>query len=259
MRWVRYASTKGTRYGIVEGDRVIDVDGSPFDVYQTTGLSLPLDEIKILIPFVPRNFFAVGYNYLGHTKEAEEFLKSPKKVPTQPDVGSRFPSSLIAHDEDVIVPKSSSGVVQFEGELVAVVGRKARGLDESEILSCLLGYTIGNDFSERSWQAADRTVWRAKSADTFSPMGPWVETNIDLESLVTRIRLNGEQVSQFNTNNMIFGVARYLSEINQFITLQPGDMIWMGAEAPSLDMRPGDVVEVEIDQIGTLRNRIVQG
>ncbi len=150
-------------------------------------------------------------------------------------------------------------MVQFEGELVAVVGRGGKHLSESEVLDHVLGYTVGNDVSERVWQAEDATMWRAKSADTFCPMGPWIETEVDLERLQTRIRLNGQEVSRFATNGMIFGVARYLSEISRYITLHPGDMIWMGAEAPSLDMRDGDVVEIEIDQIGTLRNPVTVG
>ncbi len=149
--------------------------------------------------------------------------------------------------------------MQYEGELVAVIGKTAKGLSESEALSCVFGYTIGNDVSERTWQRGDRTLWRAKNSDTFKPMGPWIETDVDLESLITRVRLNGKQVSEFKTNNMIFGVARYISEITKFITLHPGDVLWMGTEAPTLDMKAGDVVEIEIDQIGTLRNPVVAG
>jgi 2-keto-4-pentenoate hydratase/2-oxohepta-3-ene-1,7-dioic acid hydratase in catechol pathway len=121
----------------------------------------------------------------------------------------------------------------------------------------VFGYTIGNDVSERTWQASDRTLWRAKNSDTFKPMGPWIETDVSLERLVTRVRLNGAIVSEFPTNDMVFGVARYISEITRFITLFPGDVIWMGAEAPTRDMVAGDHVEIDIDGIGTLSNPIV--
>lgn len=257
MRWARYASAEGPRYAVAVGGRLRDVDGEPFGQYSFSGDETDLASARLLPPIEPRNFFAVGFNYVGHTSEAGEFLKKKVNVPDKPDVGSRFPSALIGHQDNIIVPKTSSGVIQFEGELVVVIGKPARGLCEKEVMSAVFGYTIGNDVSERSWQASDRTTWRAKNADTFKPMGPWIETEVDLPSLRTRIKLNGTQVSQFATNNMVFGVARYLSEINKVITLMPGDMIWMGAEAPSLDMRPGDEIEIEIDQIGTLRNAIV--
>jgi len=165
--------------------------------------------------------------------------------------------ALIADNEAIVIPADSSGVVQFEGELVAVIGKKAKHVQEAEALDYVLGYTIGNDISERSWQSVDRTIWRSKNADTFKPMGPWIETDIDLAQLTTRIRLNGNQVSEFKTDRMIFGVAQYIAEITRFVTMYPGDVLWMGAQAPSLDMRAGDVVEVEINGIGTLRNHVV--
>src|SRR5690606_9744836 len=108
-----------------------------------------------------------------------------------------------------------------------------------------------------TWQRADRTLWRAKNADTFKPMGPWIETGVDLEALTTTVRLNGKEVSRFKTNDMIFGVAATIAAITRYITLYPGDIVWMGTDEPTLDMVPGDTVEVEIDGIGILRNPIV--
>ena len=145
------------------------------------------------------------------------------------------------------------------GELVAVVGRKAKNLTEEDALSCLLGWTIGNDVSERTWQKADRTFWRSKNTDTFKPMGPWVETDVDLASMETRIRLNGREVSRFRTGDMLFGIADYLCEMSRYLTLVPGDVLWMGTEDPSLDMVPGDTVEVSISGIGTLTNPVIAG
>lgn len=257
MKWARYATLKGPRYAIVENGRLRDVEGSPFGLYAFSGHEIEQAKAKLLPPIEPRNFFAVGFNYVGHTSEAGDFLKKKVNIPEKPDVGYRFTSALVGQHDKIVVPRNSSGVIQFEGELVAIIGKPAKGLDEKEVMSAVLGYTIGNDVSERQWQANDRTTWRAKNADTFAPMGPWIETEVDLPSMKTSIRLNGNQVSEFGTNNMIFGVGRYLSEINQSITLMPGDMIWMGAEAPSLDMRAGDEIEVEIDQIGTLKNYVV--
>jgi len=216
-----------------------------------------LDDVTLLPPVMPQTFYAVGANYVAHAHEANTLLKRNNAVPKKPDVGYRATSALIAHDEPIVIPADSAGVIQFEGELVAVIGRTAKRVSEAEALSYVLGYTIGNDVSERVWQAQDRTIWRSKNSDTFKPMGPWIETEVDLVQLVTRVRLNGKQVSEFNTNNMVFGVARYISEITRYITMHPGDVIWMGAEAPTLDMRHGDVVEVEIGNIGVLRNPVV--
>ena len=258
MRWARYAVNDQVRYGIVNHDLSIDeVDGSPFGEHRSTGVKRKLSDVRLMTPVTPGTFYAVGYNYSGHTKEAEGFLKKDIKAPKKPDVGYRANSALIAHGEAVVIPRHSPGIIQFEGEIVAVVGKTAKYLTEENALDCLLGYTIGNDISERHWQGMDRTIWRAKNSDTFKPMGPWIETDVDLASLKTTIRLNGQQVSRFNTNDMIFGIARYLAEISSAITLNPGDVLWMGAEAPSLDMRAGDVCEVEISSIGVLRNPIV--
>ena len=140
---------------------------------------------------------------------------------------------------------------------MAVVGTVAKHLPKDEALSCILGYTIGNDVSERSWQRVDRTLWRAKNTDTWKPMGPWIATGLDPTNLDTTIRLNGNVVSQFNTGTMIFDTATYISEITRYITLYTGDVIWMGTEGATENMKPGDVVEVAISGIGTLRNHVV--
>jgi 2-keto-4-pentenoate hydratase/2-oxohepta-3-ene-1,7-dioic acid hydratase in catechol pathway len=121
----------------------------------------------------------------------------------------------------------------------------------------VLGWTIGNDVSERGWQAGDRTLWRAKNADTFKPMGPWIDTQVDLDKLETVVRRNGKETLRFRTKDMIFGVARYISTMSRYLTLYPGDIIWMGTDGSSPDLAAGDVVEVEITGLGTLRNPFV--
>jgi 2-keto-4-pentenoate hydratase/2-oxohepta-3-ene-1,7-dioic acid hydratase in catechol pathway len=256
MRWARFRHGDTESYGIVTGDTVESVSGTPFGDYVRSGKTLPLTAVKLLPPVRPGTFYAVGFNYLGHTAEASGFLKKEQKIPKKPDVGYRSVGALIGHGEPVVIPAASPGVIQFEGELVAVIGKTAKHVSEADALDYVLGFTIGNDISERAWQAQDRTVWRAKNTDTFKPMGPWIETNVNLPELTTRVRLNDRLVSEFKTNNMLFGVQRYIAEITQFITMHPGDVLWMGTEAPTLDMRAGDVVAVEIDQIGELRNPI---
>jgi hypothetical protein len=121
----------------------------------------------------------------------------------------------------------------------------------------VLGYSIGNDVSERAWQKSDRTLWRAKNTDTFKPMGPWVETDVELDALETRVRVNGVETTRFRTNDMLFGIATYISTITRYVTLVPGDIVWMGTDGTSPDLKAGDTVEVEIAGIGTLRNPFV--
>jgi 2-keto-4-pentenoate hydratase/2-oxohepta-3-ene-1,7-dioic acid hydratase in catechol pathway len=257
MRWARYRHEGITGYGIVTHEVIEPVSGTPFAGYERSSKTLPLATVKLLPPVVPGTFYAVGFNYLGHTAEAGDFLKKPQKIPTKPDVGYRSVGALIGDGDPVIIPAASAGVLQFEGELVAVIGKTAKHVSEADALDYVLGFTIGNDISERAWQAIDRTIWRAKNTDTFKPMGPWIETEVSLPELTTRVRLNDGVVSTFKTNAMLFGVQRYIAEITQFVTMHPGDVLWMGTEAPTLDMRAGDVVAVEIDQIGELRNPIV--
>ena len=124
-----------------------------------------------------------------------------------------------------MIPKDATEKVQYEAELVVVIGKKAFQVKESEALNFVFGYSIGNDVSERSWQKSDRTLWRAKNSDTFKPMGPWIETEADLDDMTTSVHVNGVKTIEFKTNQMIFGVEKYIHEITKYITLYPGDMI----------------------------------
>ncbi len=141
---------------------------------------------------------------------------------------------------------------------MVVIGRRAKNLSPEEALSCVLGYTIGNDVSERSWQKTDKTLWRAKNTDTFKPMGPWIETDVRLEDMETRVRVNGEERIRFPTRDMIFGVEAYISRMSRYMTLHPGDVIWMGTEGKAKPIDHGDTVEIEITGIGTLANPVVR-
>ena len=258
MRWVRFRGAGGPRQGVIEGDHVLEIEGSPFSTLRRTGVVHNLADLTLLPPVIPPTFYAAGLNYKAHFAEVgEQRAASGYKLPTKPDIGYRAITGLTGPGMPVVMPSDSPGPLQFEGELVAVIGRKARNLSHADALSCVFGYTIGNDVSQRTWQRGDRTSWRAKNAATFSPMGPWIETDLDLDSLLTTVRLNGRIVSHFRTNDMIFGVADYISAMSRYLTLYPGDVIWMGTEEPTLDMVVGDTVDVEISGIGVLSNTIV--
>jgi 2-keto-4-pentenoate hydratase/2-oxohepta-3-ene-1,7-dioic acid hydratase in catechol pathway len=258
MRWLHFSHAGTTAYGIVEGDSVHETRGDMFSSWERTGRSFPLGAVKIEIPLIPRTFYCAGLNYVAHLKEAADKNNTVPSIPTRAEIGYRAQNALIAHEQDVVIPKDATEKVQYEGELVVVIGRKAKHLSEENALSCVFGYTIGNDVSERTWQKADRTFFRSKNTDTFKPMGPWIETEVDLDKLHTTVRLNGAPRTSFKTNNMLFSIQHYIAVMTQYLTLWPGDVIWMGTDGSSPDLVHGDVVEVEISGIGTLRNRFVR-
>lgn len=206
-----------------------------------------------------RTFYAAGLNFRAHIEWAST-RGGKYQVPTQADIGYRAASALIPSGEDIVIPADSPGPVEYEGELVAVIGSTAKNISEKDALDCVLGYTLGNDVSERGWQRTDRTLWRAKSADTFNPMGPFIVDGIDPMSQQIDVRINGKTVSSYNTRGMIFGVAQYLSRMSQYCTLIPGDVVWFGCDGATLPaLEDGDLVEVVNEHIGVLSNRVVRG
>jgi 2-keto-4-pentenoate hydratase/2-oxohepta-3-ene-1,7-dioic acid hydratase in catechol pathway len=257
VRWLQFSADNKKSWGIVEGDRIIAVDGDPFADWRPMPRSYALADIKIELPVMPRTFYCVGLNYLKHLKEAANKRGEVPNVPDRPEVGYRAQNALIAHDENVVIPASATEQIHYEGELVVVIGKKAKHLSEENAMNCVFGYTIGNDVSERSWQKADRGLWRAKNADTFKPMGPWIETSADLEKMETIVRVNGKETNCFQTSDMIFGVREFIVEMTKYFTLWPGDVIWMGTDGASPNIKAGDMVEIEITGIGTLRNTFV--
>jgi 2-keto-4-pentenoate hydratase/2-oxohepta-3-ene-1,7-dioic acid hydratase in catechol pathway len=211
-------------------------------------------------PVIPGNFYAAGLNYRAHIEWANKAHGTTYKVPERADIGYRSNNALIGSGEDIVIPKDSSGQVEFEGELVAVIGKRARNIPEERALDCVAGYTLGNDISERSWQRSDRTLWRAKNSDTFKPMGPKIVPGIDPMNQVIEVRVNGRTVSSYNTSGMIFGVAHFIARMSRYLTLHPDDVIWFGCDGPTEPaLRPGDRVEVVNDAIGVLANRLVAG
>ena len=262
MRWARVEVNGEAVHGIVEADKIALVEGGLFDggvgaIGARTGQTVALADAKFLIPLEPKTFYAAGLNYAEHVIAVAKANNREPNIPTDAHIGYRANNALIAHNQSIIKPSDASDEFQYEAELVAIIGKQAKNLSEADALDCVFGYTIGNDVSERAWQRADRTLWRAKNTDTFAPMGPWIETDVDLDSLSTIVRLNGRKVISFETNNMIFGVAQYISAMSRYFTLYPGDMVWMGTEGHAENMKPGDICEIEITGIGTLSNPII--
>src|SRR5690606_28152383 len=192
MRWLRYSINGNTTYGMLdENDRITPVKGSPFSGYEAESDRLRLSDVNIDIPVVPPTFYCVGLNYVKHIGAVG------LKVPNKPDVGYRANNALIAHGQDVVMPADATRV-HYEGELVVVIGKRVRNISVDEVKDCIFGYTIGNDVSERNWQESDRTFWRAKNADTFKPMGPWISTEADISSMETLVTVNGKETTRLD-------------------------------------------------------------
>ncbi|MDB5805103.1 MAG: hypothetical protein JWN73_2425 [Betaproteobacteria bacterium] len=258
MRWLQFTPPGGkTTHGTLDDqDRVHAVRGLPWEAHEATGQIHALADVKIEVPLLPRTFYAAGLNYVKHVHEQAARTGKPLNIPPQADIGYRAVNALVAHEEDVVIPADAKQM-EYEGEVVVVVGKKAKNLSEREALDCIFGYTIGNDVSERLWQASDRTFWRAKNTDTFKPMGPWISTDFDLAKAETRVTVNGEVRTEFHTGEMLYDIRTFITRMTRYLTLYPGDVIWMGTDGKSPLIKAGDVVEVDISGLGVLRNRFV--
>jgi 2-keto-4-pentenoate hydratase/2-oxohepta-3-ene-1,7-dioic acid hydratase in catechol pathway len=258
MKWCRFQKGDIISYGIIENKKLLKVTGSPFKNYDITTEILHLEDVKLLVPVIPTTFYAAGRNYREHVTAIAKAQGLEPKFPSQADIGYRANNALIAHEESIIIPRDAGKFVQYEGELVVVIGKTCRRVSENEALDYVFGYTIGNDVSERSWQRSDRTLWRAKNTDTFKPMGPWIVTGLDHDELHVSIRLNKRIVGEYDVASAIFSVRHFISRMSQYLTLHPGDVIWMGTDGDTLNMEDGDIVEIEINGIGVLRNPVIR-
>ena len=257
MKWCRFSAGGETSFGIIQDDTVVKVDGTPWGQHTITGQIVPLSNVKLEIPAIPSTFFCVGVNYRDHVERMAARRGTQPSFPPRPDIGYRANNALIAHEEPIVKPHEAGDEFQYEGELVAVFGKRCRDVSKEAALDYVFGWTIGNDVSERGWQANDRTLWRAKNCDTFKPMGPWIVTGLNPDDMTTVIRVNGRETDRFKTNNMIFDAPTYISEVSKYCTIMPGDVMWMGTDGIPENMKPGDVCEIEISGIGVLRNPVV--
>ncbi len=258
MLWCRFEKDGRVSYGLVEGETVRVVDGDPFLQHRATDTRLSLADVKLLVPVIPPTFYAIGSNYRNHVIERSKVkgFKEPKFY-DRPRVGYRANSALIASGEDIVKPADSGPRFEYEGELVAVIGRRCRNVTPEEAHACIFGWTIGNDITERDWQKNDPTNLRGKNSDTFKPMGPFIATGIEPREMTTIVRLNGATAHKFPTGNMLFSAGEVISDISRTNTLSPGDVVWLGTDELPKAIEPGDTVEIEISGIGVLRNRVV--
>jgi 2-keto-4-pentenoate hydratase/2-oxohepta-3-ene-1,7-dioic acid hydratase in catechol pathway len=251
MKYVRYEAHGEIAYGSVEGDSVRQLTGPPYEAHEATDHAHSLSEVKLLAPVVPNKIVAIGLNYRSHLGDRE-----PPKVP-EPFL--KASTSLIGPGDMIVIPKEAidQGVnMQPEAELAVVIGKTCKRATRENALSYVLGYTCGNDVSARDWQRGDLSWWRAKSSDTFAPLGPCIVTDLDPGNLNLSGRVNGKTVQDSNTSDLLYDVPTIIEFVSLAMTLEPGDVIMTGTPGQPGDIKPGDTVEIEVEGVGVLSNPV---
>ena len=247
--YVRYRKAGGSRgYGELEGDTVYPVAGSLLQGdRKRTGAKLALSDVKLLYPVRPPKVFAVGLNYKSHLAGRPE--------PKNPEIFFKPTTSLQHPGSPIVIPPGSKNT-HYEAEFVIVVGKQAKGVSESAAADYILGYTCGNDVSERDWQGGDLQWWRGKGCDTFGPMGPSVAVGLDYMQSEITMRVNGNVKQQQKISDLLFKPEKIVSFISTYVTLQPGDVIFTGTPGSTSAIKHGDICEVEVTGIGVLENPV---
>lgn len=254
MKWIRFESDAGPQYGRLVGDDEIEpVRGTPFGRATASGRRIPLGTVRLLAPIAVRRVFGVGLNYVNHIRETNS------KTPRIPLLFMKPEGTVVGPHAPVIYPLEGREV-HYEAELAVVIGRRARRVDASDAPSVILGYTCANDISERVIQREEMSMGClvvSKGFDTFCPLGPVLVTDLDPSHLRIMARVNGQTRQDSNTSDLLFDVPTLVSYLSQAVTLEPGDVIITGTPAGVGPVVPGDVMEIEIEGIGILRNPVV--
>ncbi|MCY4639068.1 MAG: fumarylacetoacetate hydrolase family protein [Chloroflexi bacterium] len=255
MRIARVRVGRRTSYARVSESGVHLVRGGLFGALEPTGESHPLGDVRLLSPVRPGKIVAMAVNYASHAQGA----RGQASLSPIPQPFLKTPSSIVGPQDPIVLPPDA-GRVDEEAEVVVVIGRRARAISEQEVDDHIFGYTAGNDVSARHWQRDDTQWWRAKSANSFSPIGPWVETEIPHGSDIRLVgRVNGEVVQEAHTGELVHSIRRSIAFISQYMTLERGDLLFTGTPGTTVELKPGDVVEVEVEGVGVLSNPVVAG
>lgn len=258
MKIARFVARGVEQYGIVDGERVQATRGLPWESLEKTGTEYALAEVKLLAPVQPPDVIAIGLNYKLHADE------SGMPYPAAPVIFLKATSAVVGPGDAIVLPEMAPSAVDYEAELAIVIGRSCRKVSEEAALDYVLGYTCGNDVSARDCQLKLDAQWaRGKSFDTFCPLGPWIETDLDPDQAPIRLELNGETMQESNTSDLIFSCRTLVSYCSHMATLRPGTVIMTGtpsgvgmARTPPRYLQPGDHVSVTIEGIGTLSNYV---
>jgi 2-keto-4-pentenoate hydratase/2-oxohepta-3-ene-1,7-dioic acid hydratase in catechol pathway len=257
MRLGRIASPDGVAFVTIEApqegaggsDIAREIADHPFGAPTFTGRSWPIADVRLLAPILPSKVVAVGRNYADHARELGN------EVPSAPLIFLKPSTSVIGPFAPILYPPSSERV-EFEGELAVVIGRPCRDVRAEDAAGVILGYTVANDVTARDLQRADNSFTRAKSFDTFCPLGPWIETELDPNDVEIRTELDGETLQDGHTAQMIFPVSELIEFVSSVMTLLPGDVLLTGTPAGVGPMQPGQTVSVTVAGIGTLSNPV---
>ena len=259
MKIIRFEVGGKAKYGALEGGAIREISGDIFGSFTISGGEYELSKVRALTPVDPPNIIAIGLNYKSHAGE------SGAELPVRPVIFLKATTSALAHNGTIVLPAPAPDEVDYEAELCVVIGKAAKNVSEGDALDYVLGYTCGNDVSARDCQRKIDVQWaRGKSFDTFCPVGPYIETDVrDPQDLNICSRLNGAVMQSSNTRNMIFSVRHLISYCSHNMTLLPGTLLMTGtpegvgfARNPPVFLRAGDVVEVEIENVGALTNRV---
>lgn len=250
MRLVRYLLDSKIDYGVIVEQVVHRLESGPWGRLRPGPAVAALPDVTLLAPCEPTKVVAVGRNYAAHAAELGN------QVPREPMIFLKPPSAVIGPGEPIIYPGRLSQHVEHEAELVVVVGRRARHVPREDSHSVVLGYTCGCDVTARDLQRSDGQWARAKGFDTFCPLGPWIETELDISDLAVRALVNGQVRQDGRTKDMVFPVDVLIAHVSAFMTLEPGDVIMTGTPDGVSPVVPGDQIKVEIEGIGTLANRV---
>lgn len=249
MKIVKYRRHEVVSYGVVEGTDILRIEGSIFGQYRITDDRNPLDQVQLLAPVIPGKLIAIGLNYKKHAEEVN------KPLPDEPMMFLVSPTAVIGPNEDIQL-KNPENRTEHEGELAVVIGKRADRVSAGDALQYVLGYTCCNDISDRVLQKKDGQFTRAKSFATYKPLGPVIATDIDPDRAPIRVLVNGEIRQDSNTSDMIFNTAEIISFVSHVMTLEPGDVIITGTPFGVAPLHSGDTVEVRIEGIGSLTNKV---
>jgi len=250
MKFIRYQyKNAAPRFGWIYEDRVGPVEGEPFGEFRRLEVEIPLNEVRLLAPVLPGKIICVGRNYIEHAMEHDA------EVPEWPLLFMKPPSSVIGPDDTIYLPPQSEQV-EHEVELAVVIGKTGKWIQPDEAMRYVLGYTLANDVTARDLQRKDGQWTRAKGFDTFCPVGPWIETDLDPADILLSCRVNGEMRQMSSTREMVFTVQQLIAFISSIMTLHPGDIILTGTPAGVGPLVEGDIVECSGEGIGLLMNRI---
>ena len=246
----RQKSTAGIKFGLIEGNSIREISAAPWKEWKTALRSFPLRDCRLAAPVLPSKIVCVGRNYAAHAAEFGH------EMPKEPMIFLKPPSSVIGPGESIVLPKYSQRV-EHEAELGLVIGKTCSHLkDDEDPLCYLLGYTCVNDVTARDLQKSDVQFTRAKGFDTFCPVGPHIETELDPHNVLLEAHVNGTQKQSGHTSLMVFPVTFLVRWISRMMTLVPGDLIATGTPAGVGPLVAGDTVEVSVAGIGMLRNPV---